>query len=66
MVFFFFLSGDDEEHCEVYLKANTLFAKSFNGFDVSSAGQFIEQLCSGAWFVHGLAHNSRLRTTEGK
>ena len=67
--FFFFLSGDDEEHCEVYLKANTFFAKSFNGYDVSSADQFIEQLCSRAWFVHGfkiLAHNSRLRKTEGK
>ena len=67
--FFVFLSGEDEEHCEVYLKANTFFAKSFNGYDVSSADQFIEQLCSGAWFVHGfkiLAHNSRLRKTEGK
>ena len=67
--FFFFLSGDDEEHCEVYLKANTFFAKSFNCYDVSSADQIIEQLFSGAWFVHGfksLAHNSRLRKTEGK
>jgi hypothetical protein len=41
-----------------------LSAKSFNGFDVSSGGQFIEQLGCGSFLAHGfktLAHNSRLR-----